>query len=178
MLGVGGYLARTAYEQEMDDISTLWSTSQDNLEIKTHLRSRALHALQFFTFHASTPAPQVATVLEEAFFSCVPEATMFSALIGAEQSSSFPIISTTGIRSASAVRLPNAIFAEFLKQLPVLPEDVIAGASAMVGSLRGRGMIKEITFEDVLQELRARPLSEASFDSNAHRGLWLTDQTE
>lgn len=148
----------------MGHIATLWPTSDEGSEdVRSHLRARALHALKFFTFHASTPAPQVAALLEETFFSCsVPANTAFAFLTGNKPPHGFPIMSSVGIRNASDVRLQNATFAEFLKQLPVLTDDIVNGAKPMVDSLRSRGMIKEITFQDVLQELRARPLNEVS----------------
>ena len=74
-----------------------------------------------------------------------------------------PIISSVGVKGAQDVRMPNAAFAEFLKQLPVLTDDVVTGAPTMVATLRARGMIQDITFGDVLKELKARPLPEVSF---------------
>lgn len=170
MLGVGGYLSRTAYEEEMYKISDLWpkSDSQPGAdgvgeELRKTLTARALHALKFFTFHASTPAAQVSTLLEEAFFSCV-STSAFAFMMGEQSVHPFPMISTTGVQKAVDVRLPNPTFAAFLKQLPVVPPEVMEGAKTMVETLQGRDMLKEITFADVLKELRARPLPEASTD--------------
>lgn len=95
--------------------------------------------------------------MEEAFFACAANGT-FTLLSSPHP---FPIISTAGVRSASDVRIPDPTFSGFLKQLPMLPSEVLEGAHAMVQTLRLRGMIKNITFVDVLSELRARPLSEA-----------------
>ncbi|EKM56817.1 uncharacterized protein PHACADRAFT_141759 [Phanerochaete carnosa HHB-10118-sp] len=168
LLGVGGYLARTAYEEEMYSISFLWPKSDLRApngvveeEAQRKLSARALHAMKFFTFHASTPAAQASALLEEAFFSCVSVSSPFSFKMGEQSTHPFPVISTVGIRSTSEVRLPNPTFAEFLKQLPVLPAEVIEDAKTMIETLRARDMIKEITFTDVLKELRARPLPEA-----------------
>ena len=161
---MGGYLSRTAYEKEMDHIAALWPKLDEGAEeTRSHLHARALHALKFFTYHASTPAPQVAAVLEEAFFSCgyVTNAP-FAFIIGSKPANGFPIISSVGVRNVSDVRLPNPTFGEFLKQLPVLTDDVATGAKRIVDCLRDRGLIQEITFEDVLKELRARPLTEVS----------------
>lgn len=164
LLGVGGYLARTAYEQEMEHIATLWPTTDDGSEdVRTHLRARALHALKFFTFHASTPSSQVSALMEEAFFSCVVSANkLFASFIGSRPQIALPIISSAGVKNVADVRLPNATFSEFLKQLPVLTEDVMSGAKTFVESLRQRNLISQITFQDVLEELRARPLNEVS----------------
>lgn len=162
LLGVGGYLSRTAYEKEMDHVSELWPQLDEGSEdVKSHLRARALHALKFFTFHASTPALQVATLLEETFFSCAnTSSSPFAFLAGPKPTYTFPIMTSVGVRNVSDARLPNATFAEFLKQLPVLTEDVMNEAKRIVDCLRERGLIQQITFEDVLKELRTRPLTE------------------
>lgn len=153
----------------MENIAALWAAVDDGQpkaldvisDVKTFLRERALHALKFYTFHASTPSPQVSIILEEAFFTCIAQPSF--AFLSAQQSAhQLPMISTVGIRGASDVRMPNPVFSEFLKQLPVIPDDVVNGAKPMVEALRTRGMIKEITFGDVLQELRARPLQEVN----------------
>ena len=72
----------------------------------------------------------------------------------------FSIISSEGIRSAADVRIPDPTFSTFLKRLPVVPQDVFDNAKPMVSALRARNLVKEITFLDVLQELRRHPLSE------------------
>jgi hypothetical protein len=116
-------------------------------EVQTKLRGRALHALKFFTFHPSTPSPVVSNLMETAFFTCAT-------------AHPFSIISSEGIRSASQVHIPNPELSGFLKHLPLIPEDIVNGAKAMVGALRSREMVKDTTFVDVLNELRFRPLSE------------------
>jgi Protein of unknown function (DUF3684) len=116
-------------------------------EVQTWLRGRALHALKFFTFHPSTPSPVVSNSMEAAFFTCAT-------------THPFSIISSEGVRSASQVHIPDPEFSGFLKRLPVISDDIVNGAKTMIAALRSRGMIKNITFVDVLNELRLRPLSE------------------
>ncbi|KAI0781217.1 hypothetical protein BD413DRAFT_667167 [Trametes elegans] len=165
LLYVGGFLARTTYEIEMEQIQQLWSEasaaarpgSGPDPQLQASLRSRAIHALKFFTFHPSTPSSVVSASLEEAFFSCTAN-YRFSIIVG---SKGFPLISNTGMRDAAEVRYPDPAFTGFVKDLPVVPADVLKEAKAMVDTLRARGMIKDITFVDVLKELRNRPLSEA-----------------
>ncbi|CAL1709408.1 unnamed protein product [Somion occarium] len=158
LLDMGGYLARTAYEVEMDNINNLWTNSTEgDTETRTWLRARALHALKFFTFYASTPAPQVSTLLEEAFFAC--GIAKGFAFLGASTPPPFPMISTAGVCNAYDIRMPNEAFS-FLKQLPVIPEEVLEEARKIVGTLKDRGMIPDINFSDVTKELAARPLLE------------------
>ncbi|EIW74063.1 hypothetical protein CONPUDRAFT_86046 [Coniophora puteana RWD-64-598 SS2] len=154
LLYVGGFLCRTAYELELSNIKTLWDGAssaatdfQPDAELKKWLTARFIHVLKFFSFHVSTPSSDVSRLLEAAFFAC-------------STSHPFHVLSTAGVRSATAVREPDASFAVFLKRLPVLPEEVLKDASRMVASMRARGMIKSINFEDVLAELRQRPLTE------------------
>jgi hypothetical protein len=152
---VGGFLARFAYEQEMGTIKNLWDGAASaegpgglpDAELQAWLRARALHALKFFSFHPSTPSPVVSTSMETAFFTCAT-------------THPFSIISSEGVRSASLVHVPDPEFSGFLKRLPVISEDIVSGAKIMIAALRARGMIKNITFVDVLNELRSRPLSE------------------
>ena len=70
-------------------------------------------------------------------------------------------MSTAGVLSAIEVRLPDLTFSEFVKELPVLPDEVLTEAKRIVTTLQSRDMIKDIRWPDVLQELRKRPLPEA-----------------
>jgi hypothetical protein len=88
--------------------------------------------------------------MEAGFFSCATKGE-------------FSIMSTKGIRNAKDVRLPNPVFSGFLKELPTLPDDIVVGAPSIVSSLQRRGMVTEITFQDVLRELQARPLAAKEF---------------
>lgn len=69
-------------------------------------------------------------------------------------------MSTAGVRNATEVRLPDPTFSAFVKELPVLPDEIFTEAKRMVTSLRTRGMVKDIRWPDVLEELRKRPLPE------------------
>ncbi|PBK91347.1 hypothetical protein ARMGADRAFT_1013798 [Armillaria gallica] len=152
LLFVGGFLARVAYELELATIRSLWegaSSASSDLakDIKHRLTQRSLHLLKFFTFHPSTPSGEVAGRLEEAFFSCA-------------NNELFSIITTAGVRKIADTRMPDAAFSGFLTQLPVVPTEVLDEARSMITSLQNRQLLKTITFDDVLKELRSRPLSE------------------
>ncbi|KAG7090828.1 hypothetical protein E1B28_009910 [Marasmius oreades] len=156
LLYVGGIVARAVYELELNDIKMLWeggtSTSQPiDIELQKWLTSRAIHALKFFTFHQSTPSPDISSLLEAGFFSCSPAKT-------------FSIVSSLGIRDAYQTRMPDPSFT-FLKNLPVLPHELLTEARPIVTSLQNRGLVRAICFEDVLNELRGRPLPEEEMAS-------------
>ena len=85
--------------------------------------------------------------METAFFTCAT-------------SHPFSIISSDGVRNLNEVHIADPRVSGFLKRLPLIPEDIVNGAKAMIVALRSREMIKDITFVDVLNELRLRPLSE------------------
>ena len=152
---MGGFLARSVYEFELDAIKKLWDSAAaakgpgglPDEEVQTRLRGRALHALKFFTFYRSTPSPVVSNLMKAAFFGCA-------------SIHPFMIISSEGVRSASQVFIHNPEFSGFLKRLPVISDDLIDGAKTMIAALRSRGMIRNITFVDILDELCFRPLSE------------------
>ena len=104
--------------------------------------------MQFFTFHPSTPSAVVSSEMRSAFFDCVVPGRPFH------------VVSSAGIRPALDVRMPDPAFSSFLKELPVFPEELLDSSKLMVAALREKKMLKDITFADVLKELRERPLSE------------------
>lgn len=117
-------------------------------ELRKWYYDKARHNLRFFTFHSSTPSPVVSDEMRSAFFNC------------AVRGQPFPVISSAGIKSAADVRMPDPTFSTFLKELPVFPEELLEGSKSIVAALREKGMLKDITFVDVLKELRERPLPE------------------
>ncbi|MBW0477365.1 hypothetical protein O181_017080, partial [Austropuccinia psidii MF-1] len=145
LLAIGGILARAVYEGEMKEIEGLWKQNQIE-STQTWLTARALHAMQFFSFHASTPAGTVSSDTEESFFQC-------------DRYHTLTVPSTLGPLSATKVRLPNPELAGFIKNVPVLPSQVLKDAHVLVAKLRDRRMILEITLEDVFKELENRVLS-------------------
>ncbi|KIM45164.1 hypothetical protein M413DRAFT_428973 [Hebeloma cylindrosporum] len=155
LLYVGGLLSRAVYEFELSTVRQHWETAGSGNgplgeEMQRSLIGRVLHALKFFMFYTSTPSPDVSSLMEAAFFACSP-------------SGNFPLITTKGVRHAANVRLPDSTFSGFLKDIPTVPEEIMNGASLMISGLQARGLIKAITFHDVLQELQSRPLTQTEF---------------
>ncbi|KAJ3533672.1 hypothetical protein NMY22_g7241 [Coprinellus aureogranulatus] len=149
LLHVGGTLARAAYEFELQDIKLNWnkfSPADTPTEERTVLIQRSIHALKFFTFHTSTPSAEVSQLLETSFFSC-------------SSNSNFPILSSRGVLNCSDIRMPDPSLSSFVRDLPVVPQELISDAAPMLAVLQSRGLIKSITFDDVLKELNSRPLS-------------------
>lgn len=145
LLAVGGILARMVYEGEMKEIATLWTKNIPD-STRTWLVGRALHAMQFFTFYASTPAGTVSLDAEQSFFNC-------------DRNRTITVPSSSGPQSAINVRLPNPELATFMKDIPVIPAEVAKNAQLLIGKLRERRLIGEISLEDVFKELESRVFS-------------------
>ena len=156
LLFVGGFLARAAYEWEMQEIKAHWDASMSSKTpgklldpgLRKFFYDRAGHNLRFFAFRESTPSPIVSSEMRSAFFDCVV------------QRHPFPVISSAGIKSALNVRMPDPALSGFLKKLPVFPEELLDTSKLIVADLQEKGMLRDIMFEDVLKELRERSLSE------------------
>ncbi|KDE08540.1 hypothetical protein MVLG_01317 [Microbotryum lychnidis-dioicae p1A1 Lamole] len=157
LLAMGGVLARTVFEEEMSEIARLYTAKIDD-EQKKRLQERALHLMRFFTYTPSTPQEIVSTLTEAAFFQ-------------SNANTSITLISQLGPTSASKVRLPNPALT-FIKGIPVVPELVSSGAPRVMGILREKGLVKDISLEDILNDLASHPLTIAEA-SDAFR-WWLS----
>ena len=130
----------------MQDIRARWDAASS--ETRRRLYDRAKHNLQFFAFRESTPSPVVSREMRSAFLGCVT------------QEHPLLVLSSAGIRSALDVRIPDPALSTFIRKLPLFPQELVGVYKSTIGALQERGMLKDITFEDVLTELRERPLSE------------------
>ncbi|KAK0115907.1 hypothetical protein ONS95_012951 [Cadophora gregata] len=152
MLRVAGIMARLAFTSEMSDLSARikraaelngHGTKVTNAEIVQFL-PEALHTLKTFTFGESTPSSQVSQIIEEAFWT-------------AYKKPSIEIYSTRGVLPTTKVRLATEDLSGFVEGIPVVPGIIAEGS--FVNKLKDFGLITEITFSDVKQELEAKALS-------------------
>ncbi|KAG1798994.1 uncharacterized protein HD556DRAFT_1440065 [Suillus plorans] len=142
LLYVGGFLARIAYDSEMNKVKDAWSTpSKQNAE----QLELALYAMKSFVFHPSTPDPKVSQIIKDAFYAC-------------SESDKFPFISDQGIRYTKDIRLYNHQFAHFMRT-PVFPTELRPILTSM--TLPKHLQIGPYTFRDVVKELDSRWLSES-----------------
>lgn len=152
LLALGGYVTRAVYEAELSEIGKVWtekvgsSRPREDDAVAKNLLDRGLHLLRFFTFRTSTPSPRVYTALETSFFASARQNTL-------------SLASTRGVKHSALVRFPNAILAEFVKDLAVIPPSHVEQASEFIIQVRSRGLVQEITMEDVFSELAGRALS-------------------
>ncbi|KAL2067761.1 hypothetical protein VTL71DRAFT_15857 [Oculimacula yallundae] len=152
MLRVAGIMARLAFTSEMSDLSVRikratelngHGTKVTKAEI-TQFMPEALHTLKTFTFGESTPSSQVSQIIEEAFWT-------------AYKKPSIEIYSTRGILPTTKVRLATEDLSGFVEGIPVVPSALVD--VNFVNKLKDFGLITEITFSDVKQELEAKALS-------------------
>ena len=61
--------------------------------------------------------------------------------------------------NATSVRAQDSALSQFLRYVPVLPEELTKEAQKMVGILKARRLVSDITFEDVLGDVRTHALS-------------------
>ena len=69
------------------------------------------------------------------------------------------MISTTGVRTSKSIRLPDPLLGAFMKDVPMLPDEILAANPVIIEYLRYTGVMRNIEFPDIIQELHARPLT-------------------
>lgn len=155
----------------MQDIKTQWDASVSlkqpreplDPELRKEFYDRARHTIEFFAFHVSTPSSVVSSEMRSTFFNC------------GVRGQPFPVISTTGVKSALDVRISNSVLSAFLPGLPAYPEELLECSKSMVATLQKGGMLMAATFTDVFKELQRRPLSEK--EMTACLSWWIAAQS-
>ncbi|KAJ1020756.1 hypothetical protein NDA16_004147 [Ustilago loliicola] len=155
LLSMGGYVARAVYENELTDIGRLWTNTfgdkrpaNDDHVLANALKDRALHLLRFFSFRASSPSSRVSSLFLTSFFASARQNTI-------------SLMSTRGVKHSAAIRIPNALLSDFIKDLAVIPPDHVEEAPDFVREVRSRNLVQDITMDDVFQELSSRALTPA-----------------
>ncbi|GBC47094.2 hypothetical protein GLOIN_2v1761431 [Rhizophagus irregularis DAOM 181602=DAOM 197198] len=110
------------------------------------LEKWAAHAITHFTYNASTPNVRVSEIAEKQFFNCLEQNLL--------------ILSTNGVHPITDVRLPNPEMAGFIKTVPLVPKNLLEQCETFFNKAKGANFITELSFEDVLVELKSRALSE------------------
>ena len=115
----------------------------------TKLLSEALFLLENFSWNETTPASQVGTILEEAFWNC-------------SRTMALDILSSNGVLPASKVRLALDEL-EFVDGIPTLPKALVA--TGLVQRLVDHGIITEVTVSDINSQLEAKALTPVQLES-------------
>lgn len=101
---------------------------------------------RFFTFDKSTPQEVVGSLTENSFFA-------------SNASTSPTLLSTVGPAPAHKLRLPSPQLAGFVKSIPTVPATIADGAPLFLSTLRDRGLVRDISLDDVFADLAAHALS-------------------
>ncbi|KAG0368111.1 hypothetical protein BGZ54_002634 [Gamsiella multidivaricata] len=158
LLSMAGLLSRALYEDELLQIGNLYNEmirahqkpdqpdDEGTATARGWLEKRALHALQAFQFHPSTPSPQVGHYIDAYFF-------RMSTL-------ALSILSSQGVKELDKVRIPEPSMATFLTHTPTIPTSVYTGSQKFIEKLEKAEKVQRISFKDVLKELESRTLTE------------------
>jgi len=130
------------YDLEMENISKRFAPNKQNLE----LSSEAIHVMNLFTFHNTTPANRVRGYVEESFFS-------------SSKDGSISLLTNKGVKPSTVVRLASRDM-PFLIDTPLLSEDMAKEAKEFVQRLQEADMIRPACWEDVEKELNGRTVSD------------------
>jgi len=103
------------------------------------------HLLGYFTFDESNPHPRVSALVRDAFFTCT--------------STDLVLLTPDGDFFANKVRDYNEICKNFIKHLPMVDKRSSVLAGKMMGQ-RTSELLKPVTFSDLMEELKGRPLNE------------------
>jgi hypothetical protein len=110
------------------------------------LEKWAAHAIAHFTYNTSTPNVRVSTIAETQFSNCLKQEML--------------ILSTNGVLPISDVRLPNPEMVGFIKANPLVPKNLLEQCNTFFNKAKNVKLIAELSFQDVLVELKGRTLSE------------------
>ncbi|GAA5857149.1 hypothetical protein JCM8547_009340 [Rhodosporidiobolus lusitaniae] len=151
LLWAGGVTARTVYEEEMEEIGREWERKKRNKgkveeEVRKRLEERVLHLLKFFTFSKSTPQDIVSALTESTFFTST-------------SSTSVTLLSNLGPTPSHKLRLPSPQLAGFIKSIPTVPSTLADGAPRFLAVLRDKGLVRDISLEDVFADLAQNALT-------------------
>ena len=110
------------------------------------LTNEAIHLLNLFTFHTTTPSNRVGYHIEETFFSCSKDGMI-------------DLLTNKGVKPSNSVRIATKAV-PFLINTPLLCDSIVIGAQAFITRLRDADMLKTVGWEDIKIELNGRTLSE------------------
>jgi hypothetical protein len=116
----------------------------------------AMHILKTFSFQDSTPSAQVAQIIEEAFWTSFKHA-------------SIEVFSSRGVLSSTKVRTSSDEVAKFVGGIPVVLKEM--KEDPFIKRLIDFGLIRDITSDDICQELGAKALDK---DQLNHFLQWVT----
>ena len=115
-------------------------------KVDSDLITEAVHIMNLFTFHATTPSNRVRQFIEETFFS-------------ASKNGTISLLTNRGVKPSNVVRLATRDM-PFLVNTPLLSDTVFLGAKEFIDRLREGDVLRPVSWQDVKAELNGRTLSE------------------
>ena len=106
---------------------------------------QAVHLLNQYTYHESTPSSQVGNLVEEAFWTC-------------NTSASIEVLSSRGIMASQYVRLATDELS-FVEGIPVVPSELFEKAGGFIRKLIDFGIITDLTTGDIKKELERQAIN-------------------
>ncbi|KAL2177867.1 uncharacterized protein P884DRAFT_284485 [Thermothelomyces heterothallicus CBS 202.75] len=165
MLRAAGIVSRLAYTDEMSCLdkklrNMCEASGKKGAAISSDLVQKcipeALHILKTYTFRDSTPSALVSQTIEEAFWV-------------ASKAFSADVFSSRGVLPAAKVRTSSDEIAKFVGGIPVVLKEM--KDDPFILRLIDFGLIKEITVDDICQELNTQPLNKVQLN---HFLQWIT----
>jgi hypothetical protein len=165
MLRAAGIMARLAFIDEMAALNDKLKRMSESSNKRGSAISpadvqkcipEALHIMKTYSFQESTPSAQVAQIIEEAFWTAYKRA-------------SIEVFSSRGVLSTEKVRTSSDAVAKFVGGIPVVLKDM--KDDPFIKRLIDFGLIKDITADDICQDLGAKALDK---DQLNHFLQWIT----
>lgn len=135
-------MCRVLYDLEMENLSKKVVPGK----VDSDLITEAVHVMNLFTFHATTPSNRVRQFIEETFFS-------------ASKTGTISLLTNRGVKPSNIVRLATREM-PFLVNTPLLSDTVFLGAKEFIDRLREGDVLRPVSWQDVKAELNGRTLSE------------------
>jgi hypothetical protein len=164
MLRAAGIMSRLAFANEMADLNDKLKRMSESTKKGSAISPsdvekctpEALHILKTYTFQDSTPSGQVAQIIEEAFWT-------------AYKRPSIEVYSSRGVLPTTKVRSSSDEVSKFVAGIPVVLHAM--KEAPFIKKLIDFGLIKDITADDICQELGAKALDKEQLH---HFLQWIT----
>ncbi|KND02056.1 uncharacterized protein SPPG_02560 [Spizellomyces punctatus DAOM BR117] len=147
LLSMGGLLARILYDDDLDAIDRLYKALALDSTSEIWLQKKASHTMAGFTFKPSTPSPLVGRILSAYFLS--------------RSTKPLNIVSSRGIKPLIEVRLPDTSMKEFMKEVPIVPDQTMEQCAELFKQLEAKGAIRKLNITDLFRELSSRPFPQS-----------------
>ncbi|KAF2744478.1 hypothetical protein M011DRAFT_428969 [Sporormia fimetaria CBS 119925] len=141
LLRVAGLACRICYSLDMADIRDRMGRESISAVIP-----QAAYVYKQYTAKATHPSTVLGEKVVDAFFSCSKERAI-------------AVLSTVGVKSSANVRMPAETLS-FLRDVPMIPQELATQALDFFVILHRRGLISELTMSDIREGLDSRALSE------------------